>query len=78
MPIFDRRPADPDDRLVSQASAPREPALPLAGDDQQQRSSALRWLLLLWDCERVLLSVGGAAHLGWRARLAGVVSTAGS
>jgi len=30
-------------------------------DDQQQRSAALRWLLLLCDCERVLVTAGGAA-----------------
>jgi hypothetical protein len=32
----------------------------------------------LRDCERVRISAGGAAHLGWGARLAGVVGTAGS
>jgi hypothetical protein len=32
-----------------------------AQDDQQQRSATVGWLLLLCDCERVLVTPGGAA-----------------
>jgi hypothetical protein len=54
-------------------------ALTLALDDQQQRSAALRWLLLVCDCERVRVTAGGDAG-SWDgdARFAGVVSTAGN
>jgi hypothetical protein len=48
-------------------------------DDRQQRSAALGWLLLPSDCARVLVAVGAAAGTSdGDARLAGVVSTAGS
>jgi hypothetical protein len=58
------------------AEAPPQQA---PSDDQQQRSVTLRWLLFLCDCERVLVSAGGAPGT-WDgdARFAGVVSTAGS
>jgi hypothetical protein len=50
-----------------------------ASDEQQQRSAALRWLLLVCDCERVRVTAGGDAG-AWDgdARFAGVVSTAGN
>ncbi len=32
-----------------------------APDDQRQRWAVARWLLLLCDCERVLVTAGGAA-----------------
>ncbi len=46
-------------------------------DDQQQRSAALRWLLLVCNCERVRVTAGGDAG-AWDgdARFAGVLSTA--